>query len=244
VQVNGITLYPNVVYKDTVGFAPDLILIEQQDNSIWNVHSYAKFYPSHNFSAALPLVQVTITLEREPQQINFLLLVPVVSLYCLVGFSVLLRGPKELANRLLVYLTVFLFAYGFPSNVRALPMTPVVTGFSMIELVALALIPITVILAVFSILIRAFINTPYDLSNHSGLVGFASSTALDTIAIEISEIALFVIARITVVYRFGLPSSVTYTLADLNGWGYAPAILLCLGLVISIALAAFRIRRA
>jgi len=233
-------LMPGAAIPDFFGVDPYLTLQERQDNAAWDVHTSVQFYPLHNFA----VVRITAILTRHSRQVDSLLLVPVVSLFALLGFSVLLRGPKELANRLLLYLTVFLFAYGFQSNVRALPMTPIVSGFSMIELLGLALIPITVILALFSILIRAIFDRPYDLSNHSGRVAFTSSIALDTIAIAISEIVLYWIVSITVVYRFGLPTSVTYTLADLNGWGYAAAALLSLGLVISLVLATFRICRA
>ena len=116
----------------------------------------------------------------------------------------------------------------------------------MIELLGLALIPITVILAVFSITIKAFIKNPDDLSDRSGLVAFASSMGLDTVAIAFSEISLYVIARVSVTYPFGIPPYVTYTytLANLNGWGYATAILLSLGLVIRLVQATFRIYQA
>jgi len=245
--LNGKThLRPGAIFEDFYGKERYLTLQEKQDNAAWDVHTFVQFYPSRNFTASWPILRITVVLTRQPQQVDFLLLVPVVSLYTLLGFSVLLRGPKELANRLLLYLTVFLFAYGFQSSVTALPMTPIVSGFSMIELLGLALIPITVILAVFSITIKAFIKNPDDLSDRSGLVAFASSIGLDTVAIAFSEISLYVIARVSVTYPFGIPSygTYTYTLADLNGWGYATAILLSLGLVIRLVQATFRIYRA
>ncbi len=232
---------PGTVYKDFFGVEPYLSLQERQDNAAWEIHTFAQFYPSHNFTASWPILRITAMLTRRVQQVNFLLLVPVLSLYALLGFSVLLRG---LANRLVLYLTVFLFGYGFQSSVRALPMTPIVSGFSMIELVGLALTPLTVILAVFSILAKALIESPPSRSSDSSLVTLAVSSALDTAAIVISEIALYLIARVTVIYQFGFPTSVTYTLWDLNGWGYAFAVLLSLGTLIGLALTTSRIYRA
>jgi NADH:ubiquinone oxidoreductase subunit 6 (subunit J) len=75
------------------------------------------------------------------------------SLFALLGFSVFLRGKNEVRNRLVLYLNVFVFAYGFQSGVTALSITPLVPGgVSMIAKVGLALIPCTVILAICTIL--------------------------------------------------------------------------------------------
>lgn len=235
VQVNEITLYPYVPYPDLVGLAINQNLTEKQDNSAWIVHSSAEFYPSNNFTARPPVLQVTISLKRQPQQVDFLLLVPVLSLYALLGFSVLLRGPNELQNRLLLYLTVFLFAYGFQSNVKVLAMTPIVSGFSMIELMVLALIPITVILSVASIIMRVTGHWPDDDIHITDRYGIRA-TSLDVFSILFSEVTLWSIVQVTVkTYRccFTLVS-VNYTLANLSFWGILTIIFLALGLFVNL----------
>ncbi len=58
-------------YPDTLPIASDLTLEERQDNSAWDIHSYVQFIPSHNFTAGLPSLKVTITLERLQDKSTF-----------------------------------------------------------------------------------------------------------------------------------------------------------------------------
>jgi hypothetical protein len=230
--------YPDIIWSDA------LSLQERLDNNAWSIHSYIEFRPSHNFTSALPEMEITVVLDRKPDPVNYLLLYPIVSLYALLGFSVLLRGKDEVRNRLLVYLNVFVFSYGFQSSIRNLPITPLMTGLSMIERIALALIPCTVILAFVSILTKALTESLLGtFSRSNDPPGLALSSALDTVAIAVSEIVLYLIAMVTVQYTSTAPSYV-YTLADLNWWGYATAILLSLGLCISLIVTGFHICRA
>lgn len=114
----------------------------------------------------------------------------------------------------------------------------------MIELLALALIPITSILAAVSIVTKALCGGPYKLSTHSGLSALGASTALDAVGIVMSELALYWIVRITIVSRYSFPSSVTYTLSNLRGFGYWTAVLLGLGLIIEIISTTVRLYHA
>ena len=208
--------------KEIAGVAPDSTLEEKQDNSVWDIHTYATFYPKYISSSGL--VQISVTLERKAQQIGVQLLIPVASLFALLGISVLLRGPNELSNRLLLYLTVFVFAYGFQSNIRTLQTTPIVSGFSMIELMGLSLIPITVILSISSIMMNTLISAR----------GPFLAIIWDAITVSLSEVVFYLIARVTVTYQFYYPHSITYTLANLGYWGWLAALFLGSGLVMSL----------
>jgi len=150
VNFDGVRLLPNVIYVDFVPVSPRN-LTEGSDNSAWDVHSRAQYLPSANFTAESPTLVITILLERQQEYVNYLLLVPALSLYALLGFSVVLRGREELRNRLLLYVNVFLFSYGFQSGIRNLATSPMVFGFSIMDRIALTLIPCTAILAVSSI---------------------------------------------------------------------------------------------
>jgi hypothetical protein len=220
-----VSLIPGTIYKDYAGVASDLSLQERQDNSVWEIHTYAEFYPTHSANSSA-LVQISVTLERKTQQIGVQLLIPLVSLFALLGISVLLKGPNELSNRLLLYLTVFVFAYGFQSNIRTLPTTPIVSGFSMIELMGLSLIPITVILSISSIMMNTLISTR----------GALLAIIWDAIAVGLSGVVFYLIARVTVTYQFYYPHSITYTLADLGYWGWLAVSFLSSGVVMSLLL--------
>lgn len=113
-RFDGVPLKPNTVYVDFIGVQPGT-LVQALDNSAWKFHSEIRYFPSANFTSRSPYIRFTVLLERRFEQINYLLLVPTLSLYALLGFSVLLRGREELRNRLLLYLNVFVFSYGFQS---------------------------------------------------------------------------------------------------------------------------------
>lgn len=229
-QVEGMPLEAFRVYPDIIWFAP-LTLPERLDNSAWEIHSYVEFNPSHNYTLVYPYVQVTITLERKPDQVNYLLLYPVVALYALLGFSVLLRGKDEIRNRLLVYLNVFVFSYGFQSSIRNLSITPLLTGFSMIERTALALIPCTVILAVLSILgtvLTHWRNAEIDVSRISVMLG------TDVVGIFLAAGLVWNLGTVTVSDYFGRVQ--TFHLLDMSWFGLAIIVSLFAGLIINAAL--------
>jgi hypothetical protein len=189
-------------------------------------------------------LQISIVAERQPNRTDLQVLYPMLSLYVLLGCSVLLRGRSQLANRLVLYLTIFLFAYGFPLNVTSLTATPIASGFSMLTLLALALIPLTVIFAFFSILSAALVpNVSDDLSIAAGMTALGASIALDLFAVGISELALWLIVKIPVNYWFGL---VTYTLLNSGAgwWGCAFLLAPSLGWLVSVLISFVRVYRA
>jgi hypothetical protein len=231
----GVPLKPNVVYVDFIGVQPGT-LVEALDNSAWEFHSEIRYFPSANFTSRSPYIRFTVVLERRFEQINYLLLVPTLSLYALLGFSVLLRGREELRNRLLLYLNVFVFSYGFQSGARSLSIAPIALGFSMIERLVLALIPCTAILAVFSI-IGAFSNRSTD--ERVDLSGMPGLLILDVIGILVSCLVLYGMTLVTVTEYLGRSpwvKDVTYSLFDMGWLGWLFFVLLFMGIVVWLAL--------
>jgi len=230
-QIAGNSLEAFKVYPDVIPLAQDLTVEERGDNSAWEFHSYVEFRPSHNFTLLQPALRVTVTLQRIPDQVNYLLLYPVVALYALLGFSILLRGGDEIRNRLLVYLNVFVFSYGFQSNIRNLSITPLISGVSMIERTTLALIPCTVLLAVLSILGTALThwsNAEINVSKVSHML------ALD--AFGITTAALFVSSIGSVSVRDYLGGVARFGLLNMSWFGGAIFLGLFAGLIINAAL--------
>lgn len=149
----------NQVYLNTSETISNLIqpepttLPESVNLSYWKITSQVQYVPRDPNLDNQTYVRIDIALSRQPDLVNFVLLYPVLSLFALLGASVLLRGENEVRNRLVLYLNVFVFAYGFQSGVRSLSISPLVLGgVSIIEKVGLALIPCTVILTIGTIL--------------------------------------------------------------------------------------------
>ncbi len=121
------------------------------DDSAWNITSSVTYVPA-NGPKVPPQLVLVVHLERQPEQTEYLILIPIVVLYAFLGSSILLAGKGDLVNRLFVYLSIFLFTYAFISSVKALTVVPFLLGFSMAERFALALVPCTGILAIASII--------------------------------------------------------------------------------------------
>jgi hypothetical protein len=201
---------------------------EALDNAIWDVQSVAQYHSSQNFTASPPYLRVTITLTRQPETVNYLLLIPTFSLYALLGLSVLLRGKDQLQNRLLLYITVFGFSYTLQPTIKAT--APIVFGFSMMDRVTIALIPCTVILSACSIISMIW-NEP-DPQNDS-------VSGWDIAGVIGAALALYLITSLTVTDLLGYYRR-TFTLFDTGPYGLAVLGVLFLGFVIRRPLAYFR----
>jgi S1-C subfamily serine protease len=123
---------------------------EAVDNSLWDVQSTTQYFSSGNFTAQPPYLRVIVTLHRNWELVDLLLLLPTFSLYALLGLSVLLRGKDQLQNRLLLYITIFGFSYTLQPTVKTI--APIMFGFSMMDRIVIALIPCTVVLSACSII--------------------------------------------------------------------------------------------
>jgi uncharacterized protein YqgC (DUF456 family) len=152
--LNASNIIFNELYLNTSKTISNLIqpgsptLPESVNLSYWNITSRVQYVARDPNLGNQTYIRIDIALSRQPDLVNFVLLSPVLSLFALLGASVLLRGENEVRNRLVLYLNVFVFSYGFQSGVRSLSISPLVLGgVTMIEKVALALIPCTVILA-------------------------------------------------------------------------------------------------
>jgi len=235
----GTRLAPGTVYIDFVPVSPRN-LTEKSDNSAWEIHSRVQYFASANFTAEKPSLVITILLQRQQEYVNYLLLVPALSLYALLGFSVILRGREELRNRLLLYLNVFVFSYGFQSSIGRLPITPMVSGFSMMDRIVLTLIPCTALLAVSSIVgtvLTRWRDSAIELSHFSWL------SACDIIGVAAST---FILSQSTLVtvreYLTERPwvKDVTYGLWDLDWRGGLFFLLLLSGLVFNLVFVTVR----
>ncbi|MDE1852219.1 MAG: hypothetical protein KGI38_00545 [Thaumarchaeota archaeon] len=149
VSVNAQSLEPNVPSPNVVPFYPDT-LSGAMHKSEWTLTSSALFTPAT--SKSLALLTIYLSIDRLPTQNNYLILYPILALYLLLGSSILLRGDDSVTNRLFVYITVFLFSYGFLSAPSSFYTPPFALGLSMAALLVVALLPCTVILAVATIL--------------------------------------------------------------------------------------------
>ena len=154
------------------------------DNSLWNVTLTEKvIHPPATSSPAGARLTIGIWLKRLPEQVNYLLIVPTLSLYVLLGASVFLRGPSEIRNRLLLYLNVFVFSFTFLTFMHGLRMTPDVVEFSMMDRIVLWLVPATVILFTVTVL-SALVRDGRE-------AGFLRMTVADAAGILISAIILY-----------------------------------------------------
>jgi hypothetical protein len=132
-----------------------------------------------------------------------------------LGLSILLKGRGQIANRLLLYLSVFGFSYTLQASVKNQPIAPFVLGFSMMDRVIIGLIPCTLILSATSI-----IGTTISRDNPSVY------SMCDGFGVLVAAAALYIVTLIPVTEYLGEPpwvASTTYSLMLNTGW-YGPAI--------------------
>jgi hypothetical protein len=244
IRFNGVQVNPNTVYVDYVLVTPGTIA-ERVDNSAWKIRSRAQYFPSANFTAYAPYLTITILLERQPEPVDYTLLAPTISLCALLGFSVLIRGRNELRNRLLVYLNVFVFSYGFESSIRTLWITPITLGFTMIDRLVLALVPLAAIFAIFSI--AGAVSTQWK-DGGQDLSKFSWALVLDICAVSLSALVLSVFTTFTVEEYIERPPwfvRVTSSLFDMGWYGKLVFAMLFMGVIFNCAIVvvAYRARR-
>lgn len=213
------------VFSGLIGFSGQQSEADFADTSNFSFTSYAQFTPQSQGHPAT--IVITLQLTRNFGDVTDDIIIPIISVYTLLGFSLLLTRKDDLANRLLVYITVFVFSYDLDSNIRSLVVSPYATGPNMAELLAFALIPCTVVLAIFSI-VRWKSNST------------TIQNALDFLSISAAGIILWEMAQFTV-RQFVLRGNtytlenVTYTLAKLGWFGDATIVgLVAYGTVVSL----------
>lgn len=149
VTVNQIVFNTTGTHSGVVTFSPRS-LKQAADDSVWTITSSVEFL-QNTTKDSYPQVIITIHLDRQPEQVNYLILGPILALYAFLGISVLLRKESDITNRLFVYLSIFLFVFAFLPFINSLSTVPFVLGFTMAERLGIALVPSTVILAIVSI---------------------------------------------------------------------------------------------
>ncbi len=225
VTLNNHQLVPNVTVPGVVGFTSNPTFSQSADNGNWNMTSTAQFLPKQG------LIIVTLQTTRLLGQVNDYILIPLLSVYALLGMSILLTRKGDLANRLVLYLTIFLFSFELDSFIRTLVVSPFALGPTMADLLVLALIPCTAFLAGSSIVgwtprFRRW--RPYiDMAGIGGALGI--------LLLEVQFVTKQYVSTPT-----GLQlRSVTYWLNDLGPWGRAIAFALASGAIAQLAVRAF-----
>lgn len=124
---------------------------QRTDLSGWNISPTAVYLPSSNSSIS-SRIRVTILLTSRSSEYMELFVIPVFSIFALLGSSIILQSDNDTTNRIAIYLTVVVFAFGFFAGMRNLATFPETIGLTMIERLTLALIPSTVSLGFFSMI--------------------------------------------------------------------------------------------
>ncbi len=138
-------LKPNIVYENFIPARSNSVQ-SADDLAGFSIASYVVLVPGTNQSVS-PKLDITIVASRLPGTSNLEVLFPTIGLYLFLGSSLILKGKNRIANRLTIYLTVFIFSYTFGLGIRGLAGTSAFYGLSVESLVGLALIPCTVALA-------------------------------------------------------------------------------------------------
>jgi len=207
---------PYVVYENYIALNPFTPLPERIDNSIWVLNSYVTYYPSNNFTARPPTLKVTILLERNAEFVNYPFLLPVFSLFAILGLSVLLADEKQLANRLLLYLTVFGLYYSLEPSIRNSSIAPAMIGFSLIDRLVISLIPCILIFSSSSVIastichLKSFKEKAYELAVFVGC---------DAAAAILSALATNLITSVTVTNYLNNPFRIEFQVVRLVNVG-------------------------
>lgn len=227
-SLNGVQLTPNKNTPDVVNYSLSATVTQDIDNSAWSLTSTAQFTP--RVGNQLAYLTITLHITRSSSEVEYPILIPLLSLYTLLSVSLLATRKDDLANRLLVYISIFIFSYGFLDYVNTLIPSPVATGSNMVELLILALVPCTALLAGFSIVRWVpWVREHRDIADIADLAG-----------ITLATIALWVVAQFNLL-RYEPVSGVyklvpvSYTLFSLSWFGYALLLLFAMGSCYPIA---------
>jgi hypothetical protein len=212
IKLNNVGLVPGQSILGLIGFVGNPTQAQTDDDSPWTITSSAMFTPMAN--GHLATLTIDIHLTRKLSEVEYPILIPLISIYALLGVSLLAVRKDDLANRLLIYISIFIFSYEFLNYVSSLIVSPVGSGANMLELLILALIPCTAILAGASFV--RWIST----INRNPL----GADLVDLIGIILATLALVLIANFTIpTYSSSAInhiSSRSYTLAALGPFGY------------------------
>jgi len=230
VTLNEMSFAPRNTLSHPINFA-STTFTQEEDDSTWNLNSSAQFTP---YSGPKQPASITITLDisRKSGQYTDIILVPLISVYSLLGLSVLMTRKNDLANRLVVYLTVFVFSYTLESGINSLVVSPVASGPSMGELLSLALIPCTVVLAGASML--RWMATQRRYQNAVDFAGVVSA------GLVLWSFASFSVQRYVSSGGTFQLENVTYTLWNLGVFGFELTLALFLGGVVLFARRLFK----
>lgn len=215
VQLNQVTLPPGTIVPNVVNYSSNINLEQSFDENAWTLSSSATFSQGSGLNHP-STIAINLQLSRKISQVADPILIPIFALYALLGMSVLLRGKDDLANRLLVYISILLFSYGLLASINSVVMAPFAISPNMAQLLALALTPCTAILAGASIVRwtsevgkRAWLPEIVDLIG----VVFALAALL--------AVAQFDVPQYVIVSNVYHLVHVPYTLADYSWFGDA-----------------------
>lgn len=225
VTLNNHQLGPNATVSGVVGFTNSPTFSQSSDIGDWNMTSTAQFLPKQG------VIIITMQTTRLLGQVSDYILIPLLSVYALLGLSILLTRKGDLANRLVLYLTIFLFSFELDSFIRSLVVSPFALGPTMADLLVLALIPCTSFLAGASIV--AWIPRFYRWRTYIDLAGIGG--ALSILLLEVQFVTKQYVSTST---GFQL-KNVTYWLNDLGPWGRGIALALASGAIALLAIHAF-----
>jgi len=232
--LNGIQLKPNQDTPNVMNYSRSASVAQTIDNNAWSLGSAAQFSPRvGNEPASLT---ITLQVTRNTSEVEYPVLVPLLALYALLGASLLATRKNDLANRLLVYISIFIFSYQFLNYVNSLIVSPVAAGSNIFELLTLALIPCTAILAAFS-----FVRWVPWVREHRNM-----ADAADVVGLGLATAVLWTIAQFTTMrgsYTSGVFHLVpfTYYLTDLGWFGKALLLLFAIGVSYPVARIVLRV---
>jgi len=144
-SVNGVNLVPNQTTPNIMNYSITGSVIERIDQNAWILKSSALFTPAKGNQPAY--LTITLHISRNPNQVVYPIIIPLLALYGILSISILATRKDDLANRLLIYISIFIFSYGFLNYVASLIVSPLTIGANMVDLLTYALIPCTAILA-------------------------------------------------------------------------------------------------
>ena len=147
-SVNGFPIKPNYPYSNLIPNST-YNFNQTRDISHWNIFTTLEYRVSNSSTNGVLNVDFRVTDVASGNL--FVILTAIFSMYALLGSSILLTSKKDMNNRLIIYLTIFIFSTGIVFGTGALPPGPSVVGLTMLQRLTFALIPTTALLSVWSI---------------------------------------------------------------------------------------------
>ena len=231
VTMNGVNLTSGVPRQNVVNFTSNPTTQESTDNDQWTISSNVQYLPGVSAKTE-PQIEVALTLTRQAGEVSSSILIPIISVYALLGASILIRGKNDLGNRLVVYLSVFVFTYELVTYIDQSIIIPAAVGPNMADLMVFALIPATAVLTFFSIVSWM----PQFARRRNLLDGIA---ILFAAFVQAEEVRFNTLQYVLSNGRYQL-ATVTYGVGDLGIWGYATFAALFCGVLVLVALSVWK----